>query len=83
MLASDREANVSRLGTVVSKKAAGNAVQRNRVRRLLKETFRLAALSPGVDVVVIARPPVRDRNNAALGHLLRKLWQDLERKRSA
>ena len=30
-----------RLGITASRKAVGNAVQRNRARRLLKETFRL------------------------------------------
>ncbi|HLN99758.1 MAG TPA: ribonuclease P protein component [Pyrinomonadaceae bacterium] len=31
----------NRLGVTASRKALGNAVQRNRARRLLKETFRL------------------------------------------
>lgn len=31
----------NRLGITASRKAVGNAVQRNRARRLLKETFRL------------------------------------------
>ena len=47
----------SRLGFVVSKKV-GNAVVRNKVRRKLREIFRLLPLNSGWDVVVIARKKV-------------------------
>jgi ribonuclease P protein component len=47
---------VARLGLSVSKKRARRAVQRNRIRRLFREAFRLelAGLPPGLDVVMIA-----------------------------
>ena len=35
----------NRLGVTASRKALGNAVQRNRAKRLLKETFRLQSSS--------------------------------------
>lgn len=47
---------VSRIGIVVTKKV-GNAIVRNRVKRLCRECFRLWPdfVPPGIDLVVIAR----------------------------
>lgn len=47
--------NLSRYGFSVTKKV-GKAVQRNRVKRLLKETMRLQSVKPGWDIILIARP---------------------------
>ena len=49
-------ARVNRLGITVSKKL-GNAVTRNRIRRRIREAYRLNELSfkSGFDIVVVAR----------------------------
>jgi ribonuclease P protein component len=49
-----------RVGFTVTKKA-GNAVQRNRIRRRLREAVRLHAagdMAPGNDYVIVGRPEI-------------------------
>lgn len=71
------ELNHSRFGFVVSKRL-GKAVQRNKIKRRMREAIRLCIpqIKPGFDLVFIARRPI-DRASYAeiegtLKHLLRK-----------
>jgi ribonuclease P protein component len=58
----------SRLGVVVSGKV-GNAVKRTRIRRLLREAFRLHQheIQP-VDLVLVARPSIAAKAFADVEH---------------
>jgi ribonuclease P protein component len=65
-----------RLGLAVSTKAAGNSVQRNRVRRLVRESFRLRQHElPPMDFVVSARAGVRSAAGVELRSSLESLWE--------
>jgi ribonuclease P protein component len=50
---------ISRFGISVNKRV-GNAVMRNRVKRLLREILRLSPLLSGWDLIVIARGPAAE-----------------------
>lgn len=62
----------SRIGVVVSKKVAARAVDRNRIKRLVREAFRLGQERfTGIDLVVVARRcPPRDGWQRARGELM-------------
>ena len=73
----------ARLGMAVSTKAAGNSVKRNRIRRLIRESFRLHQHDlPAKDVVVSARARVRGATNAELRASLDVLWSKVSANRS-
>lgn len=73
------EENAPRLGVVTSRRVGG-AVQRNRVRRRVREIFRVrqAGLKAGLWLVVVARPGAAE---AAFAEL-REEWLRLGRRLS-
>ncbi|GAB6388868.1 ribonuclease P protein component [Stutzerimonas marianensis] len=69
-----------RLGLVIGKKSVKLAVERNRIKRQLRETFRLHQLDlTGWDIVVIARKGLADQESAELARHFSKLWKRLSR----
>jgi len=70
------EADQARLGVTVSKRVDKHAVGRNRIRRQIKESFRLlrASLPPG-DYVLLAKPEAAKADNSALRAELLSLFE--------
>lgn len=81
LLARKRDDGPARLGMVVGKRHARRAVDRNRIRRILREHFRQASLA-GFDVVVLARQGAGDVDRAALHDAASWLFQRLAEKTS-
>ncbi|MBZ9539737.1 ribonuclease P protein component [Modicisalibacter tunisiensis] len=69
-----------RVGLVVSKKNVRRAVDRNRLKRLVRESIRFRQHRlPAVDIVVLARRGVSDLDNPTLHRQLHGLWRRLEK----
>ena len=69
-----------RIGLVIGKKSVKLSVQRNRIKRQLRETFRHHQTDlTGWDIVVIARKGLADLDNPELARQFAKLWRRLSR----
>ena len=80
-LAKPNERGYPRMGVTISKKVAKRAVDRNRIKRIIRETFRLKQHKlPGFDIIVIAKPGVTKLDNDALSDLLDYLWRKLSKR---
>ncbi|MBL4661478.1 MAG: ribonuclease P protein component [Alcanivoracaceae bacterium] len=70
----------SRLGLVISKKVDKRAVQRNRIKRISRESFRNTTFVTSCDFVVLARPKVAHLSNKEIFSSINKLWSQAESK---
>lgn len=68
--------SIPRLGLSIAARIIGNAVQRNRIKRLVRESFRQHQHElPAVDIVVNARSGARDAENTVVTRSLEKHWR--------
>ncbi|WP_416396582.1 ribonuclease P protein component [Allohahella sp. A8] len=75
------QASGSRLGVIVAKKQVKRAHERNRLKRLAREQFRvLRSELPTADIVMLFRHPAQFCSNAELSEILRKHLLGLQRK---
>jgi len=79
VIARTNAAGGPRLGLSVAAKAVGNAVQRNRIRRLVRESFRHRQRElPACDLVVSARARARGVPSGELRASLEALWDKVK-----
>jgi ribonuclease P protein component len=76
ILAKPNNLNHPRLGLIVPKKILKLAVWRNRVKRVIRNNFRLNQFNIcPLDYVVIAKGNIKDLSNSELDELVTKLWK--------
>lgn len=68
-----------RLGLIVAKKTAKRAHDRNRFKRITRESFRLAQHElPSVDIVVLSRGKIDTVGSEALWAEFKKIWMKVK-----
>ncbi|WP_096086655.1 ribonuclease P protein component [Agaribacterium haliotis] len=71
----------ARLGLVIAKKQIKLAVRRTRIKRLIRESFRLRAEKlPPIDVIVLARSSADTLENSEVTTILNGLWKRVSKK---
>jgi len=73
-----------RLGLTIAKKRVKLAVQRNRIKRCVRNSFRLHQHElPGVDLVLMVKGDISNTANDELQRQLEKLWRKIARQYTA
>ncbi|MCK3655300.1 ribonuclease P protein component [Pasteurellaceae bacterium Macca] len=76
LLARENQAACPRLGLTVAKKHLKRAHDRNRIKRIVRESFRLKQQQlPHFDFVFVAKAGIGKLSNEELFTTLEKLWQ--------
>lgn len=70
--------NHARIGFAITKKSIARAHERNRVKRLVRESFRHTKL-PGVDIIFLAKHGLSMQNNALIFSNISKAWEKLSK----
>lgn len=78
LIAASGPRSEARLGLALAKRRIAKSVDRNRVKRVIRESFRYARASLGaVDIVVLARSRTGGLPNAELFRQLEALWPEV------
>ena len=80
MLAKKTNYENSRLGLVIAKKNLPLATQRNKLKRIVRETFRKNRFSESVDVVFLAQREIVKYSMDEFNEMLLKAWSTLQKK---
>jgi ribonuclease P protein component len=80
VLSRDNDMELARLGQAISKKNCRFATDRNRIKRVVRESFRQhQATLAGLDVIVINQPAARAAGNQQLFNSLTGHWERCQR----
>ena len=78
ILVSQNPDNNNRLGLAIAKKRVKLAVQRNRIKRLIRESFRLNQHDlPHIDIVVMVKSGTEKLDNTQINQQLEKIWRKI------
>jgi ribonuclease P protein component len=80
VLARPNEMDQPRLGLVISKRKTRLAVNRNRLKRIIRENFRLSGEHYSVDYVVLASQHGASASNTELFKSLDGHWKKIKKK---
>ncbi len=70
-----------RLGLAISKKCAKRAVDRNRIKRLFRESFRINQHKlPSVDIIAMCKPSAIKLSNHEMHKQIEKQWHFMRKK---
>jgi ribonuclease P protein component len=81
LLARHNDSSNPRLGITVAKKRVKKAHDRNRIKRIVRESFRNHQQSlPNIDIVVVGKSGLDKLSNQELFLVLSKLWKKLAKR---
>ncbi|WP_417516417.1 ribonuclease P protein component [Marinobacter sp.] len=80
ILATPNNLGHARVGLVFAKRNLKLSVQRNRIKRQVRETFRHQPELPGMDIIVLGRQGLASLDNQTVRRSLDSLWQRLTKK---
>ena len=74
----DNSCKNNRLGLAIAKKRVKLAVQRNRIKRIIRESFRLNQHNlPPIDMVVMVKSGIDQLDNKVINQELMKVWRKI------
>lgn len=74
------EVEHARIGLIISKKNVKKSVERNRIKRIIRESFRLNKHQLLGDIIVLVYNKANDAENQTLRENLDNLWKRFQRK---